>query len=177
MSHLLDWKSIPKFSAYECSNTGLFRRNGRLLKMSNHEKGYKNIRFCKNGKQHSFRAHRVIYETFVGDIPQDKEINHLDGIKSNNAVSNLQCCSHLENMRHAVNTQLIKIKTGKDCVLSKPIIGKHIQTGELVRFDSQADARRFGFNQGNIQAVLQGKRNHHKQFTWHYAAQNLNAKR
>jgi hypothetical protein len=169
MSNLLNWKLIPNFSNYECSDTGLFRRNGRMLRTTTHPKGYKNIRLYKNGKQHTFRAHRVVYETFVGFIPSDKEINHLDGIKDNNSILNLQCCSHSENMKHAIDTQLLKIKIGKDCVLSKPIVGKHIQTGELVQFDSQADARRFGFNQGNIQAVLQGKRNHHKQFTWHYA--------
>ena len=169
MNHLLEWKQVPNFSNYECSNTGLFRRNGRLLKTTTHPKGYKNIRLYKDGKQQTFRAHRVIYETFVEKIPLGKEINHLDGIKDNNKISNLQCCTHSENLKHAIDTQLLKIKVGKDCVLSKPIIGKNIQTGELIRFDSQADAKRFGFNQGNIQAVLQGKRNHHKQFTWQYA--------
>ena len=155
MNHLLEWKQVPNFSNYECSNTGLFRRNGRLLKTTTHPKGYKNIRLYKNGKQHTFRVHRVVYETFVGSIPVDKEINHLDGIKDNNKITNLECCSHSENLKHAINTNLLKIKKGKDCVLSKPLVGKHIQTGQVIQFDSQADAKRFGFNQGNIQAVLQ----------------------
>jgi hypothetical protein len=46
-------------------------------------------------------VHREVYRLFVGDIPPDLEINHKDGVKSNNAVENLEAVTKSENMRHA----------------------------------------------------------------------------
>lgn len=51
-------------------------------------------------------VHRIVYETFVGDIPKDMQINHLDGNKSNNHLSNLEVCTASENIKHAIETGL-----------------------------------------------------------------------
>ena len=166
---MLNWKTIPDFPNYECSDTGEFRRNGKILKAPLHPHGYKHIRLYKDGKQYCFKAHRVVYETFVNKIPNGLEINHKNGIKNDNSLQNLECCSHSENMRHAIKNNLLVAKIGKDNVLSVPIVGINQITGEKIHFPSQADARRAGFNQGNIQAVLKGARSQHKQYVWAYA--------
>ena len=166
---MLNWKVIPDFPNYECSDTGEFRRNTKPIKTCLQEKGYRHIRLYKNGKQYAFRAHRVVYETFFGKIPNGLEINHKNGIKDDNSLQNLECCSHSENIRHAIKNKLLVAKVGKDNVLSVPIVGINQITGEKIHFPSQADARRAGFNQGNIQAVLKGARSQHKQYVWAYA--------
>jgi hypothetical protein len=163
-----NWKKIPNFPNYECSDEGQFRRNGKLLKTARHQKGYRNIRLYKNAKQYTFRAHRLIYETFVSKIPDGYEINHLNAIKDDNSLSNLECCSHKENMAHAIRLNLKPKKYGKDNKCSVPVIATHIFTGEKIKFDSQREAINAGFNGGNIQFVLKGIRKHHKQYVWHY---------
>ena len=165
--NIVYWKKIPDFPNYECSTSGEFRRNGKLLKTAPHQKGYRNIRLYKCGKPFIFRAHRVIFSTFSG-LTSNQEINHKNGIKDDNALNNLEVCTRSENLIHAYKTGLAKIKLGKENKLSKPLVAKHIKTGDVLYFDSQADAKRAGFSQGCIQLVLTGKRNHHKGYDWSY---------
>ena len=52
--------------------------------------GYANVSLCKDGKQKSFRVHRLIAQAFIPN-PQNKEqVNHIDGNKLNNYVDNLE---------------------------------------------------------------------------------------
>lgn len=44
--------------------------------------------------------HRLFYETFKGEIPKGYEIDHIDGVVSNNSVDNLKCVTHKENMKN-----------------------------------------------------------------------------
>jgi hypothetical protein len=162
-------KPIPKFENYSCDENGNFFRNKKMLKTVQNEKGYLHIRLYKNGKQFSFRAHRVVYETFIGPILDGHEINHKNGVKDDNNVNNLELCTHTENMRHALKEGLLIPKQGKENKLSIPIYGISLVTSEKLFFDSQADAKRYGFNQGNIQSVLSGKRNQHRGYKWFYA--------
>jgi len=162
------WKSIPNFENYLCSIDGKFSRNGKLLKEAKHEKGYLHIRLYKNGKQFSFRSHRVVYETFIGKIEEGLEINHINGIKTDNNLSNLEKCTRQENMDHAVLNKLISSKIGYENKLSMPIKGVSIIDGSIITFASQTEAKRYGFNQGNIQSVLKGKRKQHKGYVWFF---------
>lgn len=163
------WKLIPNFENYLCSIKGEFSRNGKLLKQSKHEKGYLNIRLYKNGKQFSFRSHRVVYETFIGTIKKGLEINHINGIKNDNNLFNLEACTHSENLIHAIKNGLQIPKKGVMNKNSIPIYGVSIKTKEKIHFSSQAEAKRNGFNQGNIQAVLSKKRKQHGGYEWFYA--------
>ena len=163
------WKQIPNFENYLCSTDGQFMRNNKLLKVAQHKSGYANIRLYKDGQPTTFRAHRVIFMTFVREIPLGYEINHKNGIKNDNRLCNLEMCTHSQNLHHAINKGLQKIKYGAENKNSIPIYAVHIQSGEVLHFSSQADAKRQGFNQGNIQSVLRGKRTKHKDFKWFYA--------
>jgi hypothetical protein len=59
-------------------------------------------------------VHRAVYETFVGDIPEGMVINHIDGVKTNNCLNNLECITPAENTRHAYETGLAFGKPGED---------------------------------------------------------------
>ncbi|MBE9142094.1 HNH endonuclease signature motif containing protein [Planktothrix mougeotii] len=60
----------------------------------------------------TFLVHRVVWEAFNGEIPQGLQINHIDGNKANNSLSNLELVTPAENIRHAVKTGL---KQGQSC--------------------------------------------------------------
>lgn len=46
-----------------------------------------------------YYVHRVMYETFIGEIPDGLVIDHIDEVKSNNRLNNLQVLSHSDNLR------------------------------------------------------------------------------
>jgi hypothetical protein len=77
------------------------KRKLKPQKASQSPKGYFQVRLFneeyKRGKLHYI--HRLVYETFVGDIPKDKEIDHLDADTSNNSVDNLQVLTRRENVQ------------------------------------------------------------------------------
>lgn len=78
--------------------------------------GYTWIRFCDPDdwrKMCPVLAHRVIWEYVHGPIPEDREINHIDGNKMNNAIENLEAVTHAENARHAMRTGLTPIRRGQ----------------------------------------------------------------
>lgn len=99
---------------YQISNLGNVKSfkpvsNGRNLKPV-YRKGYATITLRKNGVSKIHRIHRLLAEAFIPNPKNLAEVNHIDGNKLNNNLSNLEWCTHLENMRHAFNTGLVERK-------------------------------------------------------------------
>jgi hypothetical protein len=70
--------------------------------------GYHLICVCSIWKP----IHRYVATAFCGNPDSKPYVNHIDGNKQNNAASNLEWCTHLENMQHAVRTGLWKPHIG-----------------------------------------------------------------
>lgn len=102
------WTEV--FENYLVSDTGIVRnkKSGRILKISTSPKGYKFYQLRENGKSKTILVSRLVYQKFVGEIPDGYDINHIDGDKSNNHYSNLEAITHHENVLHAVKIGLIK---------------------------------------------------------------------
>jgi len=98
------WKDIIGYEGlYQCSEYSNFRRKNSLKILSVHlnKSGYYIVRLYKNGKGKSFIAHRITATAFIPN-PENKEtVNHIDGDKLNNHVSNLEWNTRSENIRHA----------------------------------------------------------------------------
>ena len=111
-----------------------------------------------------FRIHKCVAETFLDNSKELKEINHIDGNKCNNNVSNLEWCTHSENIEHAYKNGLIDISkvSGEKCKWSK-LKSKDV---EFIRykykpFDLQygirALARMFNVSKGAIEYIVHNK--------------------
>ena len=74
------------------------------------------------------------------------------------------------NKLHAYKNGLKCAKKGAENILSKKIIGKNKQTGEIINFDFIGDVINFGFNKCNVINCLKGVCKTHKNYIWNYAS-------
>lgn len=107
------WKKIEGFENYEVSNTGLVRSLNyknlgyiNILKFRNHHKGYIKAPLTKNKKTKSFFIHRLVAIAFIPNPDNKLQVNHINGIKTDNRVENLEWCTNSENQSHAYKNNL-----------------------------------------------------------------------
>ena len=96
------WKQIKDIPKLEINEKGEVR-NSRTKKIRAQyytPAGYAQIRVKENYQEKFYYVHRLVYQAFNGDIPSDKEINHIDGNKKNNNLNNLEAVTHQENCAH-----------------------------------------------------------------------------
>jgi hypothetical protein len=101
------WKSVIGYAGkYLISDRGRvfsIKSNG-LLKPDFTNKGY--LKTVLKGKFHSI--HRLVGKHFIQNPDNKPQINHIDGVKTNNYFKNLEWCTHQENQDHAWKTGLMK---------------------------------------------------------------------
>ena len=65
------------------------------------KKGYLRIRLIDgDGKRHWHKVHRLVATAFIENPERKPQINHIDGNKKNNSVTNLEWCTDAENKEH-----------------------------------------------------------------------------
>lgn len=113
------WKDIKNYEGlYQISNLGnikaLPKIRGRalvkekILKPKIGQRGYKQIVLSKNNVKKGACIHRLVAIAFIPNTENKPFINHKDGNKINNCVSNLEWCTCRENTMHALNMGLRK---------------------------------------------------------------------
>lgn len=90
----------PFSGEYEVSSAGRVRRNGKILKQSNRS-GYLGLSLSKNGERKSYTVHRLVARAFIPLGNHKPCVNHIDGNRQHNWVSNLEWCTYSENELHA----------------------------------------------------------------------------
>ena len=100
-----EWRVIPDYPNYEVSNYGEIRRvwkNHTNLKSTTVNRfGYETVHLSKNGENKHCKVHRLVAAAFIDNPDNLPEVNHIDGDKLNNCVSNLEWVSRSQNMKHA----------------------------------------------------------------------------
>ena len=108
------WRPVPGYPRYEVSSHGYLRNapgasRSRLVKPIKGRAtihGYLQFALYNNAKSKWHTAHRVVWEVFMGPIPPEFEIDHLNGDKQDNRLSNLEAVTRKENVRRALATGL-----------------------------------------------------------------------
>jgi hypothetical protein len=122
------WKDVIGYEGlYQVSNLGnvkslskvkvssnkkgkyLFTTKDIILKPGNDGAGYLRVCLTKDSKRMTKKVHRLVAESFIG-LESIQVVNHIDFNRSNNNVTNLECCSILENNRHSrINNRYPKL--------------------------------------------------------------------
>lgn len=164
------WKEIPFANGtYMVSNLGRVKtaKTGRILQPIVDHRGYERVCLFKTDRDRRYRVHRLVAITFIPNLDNKPQVNHIDGNKRNNRVSNLEWVTNDENMHHSRSTGLhdghLRFCESK----KKKIIATRIDTGEETLFDSITAAKReIGTN--HVQEVLRGVRYQAKGYTFRY---------
>lgn len=126
------WKKIEELP-YEISSLGRIRNlKGKILKTYIQNCGYEQIKVAFNNTHK--QIHRLVAEAFIPNPESKKYVNHIDGNKLNNSVSNLEWCTNSENIIHARKTGLnpynkptlgLKLKPRNNSVNQSQYLGVH----------------------------------------------------
>lgn len=159
-------KPYFKYPNYLVSNLGYVKNSkGQILKGSRNENGYQRIAFWKNGRSEYYYLHRVILETFLPCENMNKlEVNHIDGNKNNNCLSNLEWVTSAENSQHARDKLKIKYSTEKAHEAAKRKVKMtNLITNEITFFDSVTEcANALNLSFASIELYLKEKKPHKK---------------
>ncbi len=100
-------KEIVNYPNYRISENGnVYTLNNKIKVYSLNNKGYKRITLSNQGIKKSFSIHRLVALHFIPNPLNLPQVNHLDGNKLNNHVSNLEWCTNKQNIRHAIDNNL-----------------------------------------------------------------------
>lgn len=119
----LKWLPVPGYEGiYQISETGLIKSvdrkvlhgerfinvKGKIISQRINNSGYKEVRLCHEGKTKTTFIHILKATAFIPNPENKKEVNHIDGNKLNNELTNLEWINHSENMKHAYSIGLCK---------------------------------------------------------------------
>lgn len=121
------------------------QKTGRVLKQSIDSRGYKicnlpRVIKRKNGKVYNKvqTIHRMVAVAFVKGYFEGAVVNHLDEVKTNNSVGNLEWCTHLENLTYG-SAQERAVKTRKLSRCAKKLLSDPVKRREYVRLQARLD--------------------------------------
>lgn len=127
------------------------------------QQGYKHVTIYINKKPKSCRIHRLVATAFIPNLENKPYVNHLNGIRSDNRVENLEWVTPSENTQHAVDTGLFK-PTREKQVIQYSLNGDKIA---IYRSISEA-ARKTNSSVEKIVNCCQLIRKTHNEFQWRY---------
>lgn len=111
-----NWKPIINFEGlYEVSDLGRIRniKTGRVLKACPERHGYLSLSVYPKGRERKhFKPAREVANAFIGPRPKGYQINHKNGIKTDNRAENLEYVTPSQNLKHAVKLGLKKPNSG-----------------------------------------------------------------
>lgn len=160
------WKDIINYENYEVSNSGKVRNKHTLkeLKPVKTPVGYYVVCLYGSGKHKNELIHRLVANAFLKPSNEKKEVNHKNGNKQNNEVSNLEWVTREENMLHALNT------------LKRKCINKNKQTRcietEKVYISANIAAKETGLVATAICRCCRGKQKTHGGYHWEYVEES-----
>lgn len=135
-----EWRLSLDAPDYEVSSMGRVRRAtprmgthvGKIIKHRIERNGYCVVLLTVDGKPKNLRVHRLVVTAFSGPpINSEMQVNHINGIKTDNRLCNLEWCSRSENAKHALMIGIGKVPDNRG----------HRSSSAKLKLDQVADIR------------------------------------
>ena len=161
------WKDVKDYEGvYQVSNLGrikslkrLWVNDDRIIKGYPDGNGYHQIDLHVNGRRKVYKVHRLIAMSFVPNVNNFREINHRNGIKTDNRAENLEWVTRSDNMKHCFATGLHETMAGERCgrhkLKEKDVIFIRESVGRL-EYSQAALARKFNVSRSLISKIILG---------------------
>ncbi len=169
------WKDIPGYETiYKASDLGRIKSLDRI---SNNRYGaikikskilvsvigsskYYVLGLSKDKKRKTFMVHRIIANSFIEKIPNKPYVNHKDGNKENNLLTNLEWCTSGENQKHAYKNYLQPSRNGINngrCILTteKVLEIRNMYSSEKINISSLS--RKLNISRSAISSIIHRK--------------------
>lgn len=169
------WKDIPEYEGYyQASNLGRIKsiskmihnshgtmslRKTIILKPRLDNMGYEYFRICRDMYHRTLKGHRLVAQTFIPNPENKKCVNHIDFVKTNNRIENLEWVTYSENTRHSFKHGVMKATKGFDstsCKLNREQVAE-IRELKGTMFQTEI-AKRYNVVASTISKILNNKR-------------------
>ena len=172
------WKDIPNYEGYQVSNLGRVKslkrfrkgKNGslvpvkeKILKPQMPNSGYYRVTLCKHSTIKFYYVHRLVYEAFNGQIPENMQVNHINEVKTDNRLENLNLMTPKENINYGTGKERCTKKRSKAVLqfdLNDKFVKEYLSTKQV--------ERETGFAQQYISACCKGKYKTAYNYKWKY---------
>lgn len=134
-----------------------FKRSGRIIAGGKSGAGYPYVVLWRNSREKLAYVHRLVAEAFLPPIQGKLEVNHINGVKTDNRAENLEWCTSSENKSHAFRVGL------------KKNAARTVYRDDGAAFESARHAEReTGVNHANIWQCCAGRRTRAGGCRWSY---------
>lgn len=99
-------KKIEYYEYYIDTEGNVYNNKNHILATSISNSGYKQVTLWKDNKGKSYYIHRLLATYYINNPNNYEQVNHIDGNKLNNALSNLEWCTRQYNTIHAIENKL-----------------------------------------------------------------------
>lgn len=154
------WLPVADFPEYEVSDAGRIRRDGSLIRVFRNKKGYEGVCLRCRGGRTTRLVHRIVMEAFVGVRPAGMVVNHLNSVRHDNRLANLEYTTQKLNVRQGMARLGRWGQNGEahgGCVLSEGAVREirdRLSAGEL----RSSIARAFGTSYWTVRDIDTRKR-------------------
>lgn len=182
------WKPVKSLEDYyEVSNLGRVRSRDRVTVTKNRwgkdserrykgkimkqymSRDYMHVDLCVDGKYYKKKVHRMMAEAFIPGGSDELEVNHINEVRSDNRLENLEWVTHRQNAIHG--TAIERGKKHRPILGEKPVRQLTMSGQPVAEYPStRAAARAVGSHDGSsISKACNGRIKHHKGYRWEWA--------
>ena len=144
-------------------------KNPSIMSDVSTENRYNKVVLKVDGNNKSFSVHRLVATAFMTNPHNLRCIDHIDGDKTNNNISNLRWCTDLQNQNNPITREKQRntLINKKSKFSPKSVVG--IKEGcPIIMYESMCEATKDGFIQSMISECCNGNRKQHHGYKWMY---------